>query len=119
MRRLQRLAAGRHLVEHQQADVGHHGALVVLGVADRLAHADGLGAVVEIGSWPVPPLFRLIEELTPTMAVDERYRTVNMGIGMVVICAPNDAPWISDLIDEPTWRIGTVVDGPREVTLIG
>ena len=62
---------------------------------------------------------RLIEELTPTMAVDERYRTVNMGIGMVVICAPNDAPWISDLIDEPTWRIGTVVDGPREVTLIG
>ncbi|MEM8621371.1 MAG: phosphoribosylamine--glycine ligase [Actinomycetota bacterium] len=80
---------------------------------------DGLGAVVEIGSWPVPPLFRLIEELTPTMAVDERYRTVNMGIGMVVICAADDAPWISDLLDEPTWRIGAVVEGPRDVTLVG
>ena len=51
---------------------------------------DGVDAVIELGSWPVPPLFRLVRELLPAMATEELYRTLNMGIGMVVICAPDD-----------------------------
>ena len=51
---------------------------------------DDVDAVIELGSWPVSPLFRLARELTPLMATDELYRTLNMGIGMVIVCAPDE-----------------------------
>jgi phosphoribosylaminoimidazole synthetase len=79
---------------------------------------DGVGAVVHLGSWPVPPLFRLVEELTPSMSTEERHRTLNMGIGMVVVCAPDDVDALQALIDEPTWVIGDLRAGDRSVTLI-
>jgi phosphoribosylaminoimidazole (AIR) synthetase len=78
---------------------------------------DGVEAVVDLGSWPVPPLFRLVEELTPSMATEERYRTLNMGVGMVVVCAADDASAVQASIDEPTWVIGSLRPGERRVTL--
>ncbi|MFM2077361.1 MAG: phosphoribosylamine--glycine ligase/phosphoribosylformylglycinamidine cyclo-ligase [Actinomycetota bacterium] len=70
---------------------------------------DGVDAEIQLGSWPVPPLFRLVRELTVGMATEELYRTLNMGIGMVVVCSPEDAEGVQALIDEPTWQIGTLV----------
>ena len=78
---------------------------------------DGVGARVELGSWPIPPLFQLVRELTPQMSTDELYRTLNMGIGMVVVCAPGDADAVQAAIPETTWRIGQLVAGDRSVTL--
>ena len=78
---------------------------------------DGVGAVIELGSWPVPPLFRLVEELTPQMPTEELYRTLNMGIGMVVICSEADADSVQASIPEATWRIGNLVAGDHVVTL--
>ena len=49
----------------------------------------GVDAEIRLGSWPVPPLFALVTELTPRMDDIERHRTLNMGIGMVVICSPD------------------------------
>lgn len=69
----------------------------------------GVGAEVDLGSWPVPPLFRLVRELTPQMSTAELYRTLNMGIGMVVVCASDDIDTIDDAIDEPNWVIGRLV----------
>ena len=40
------------------------------------------------------------------MSTDELYRTLNMGIGMVVVCAPADADAVQAAIPETTWRIG-------------
>ena len=48
---------------------------------------DGVDARIELGSWPVPPLFRLVRELATGLDVHELHRTLNMGIGMVVVCA--------------------------------
>ncbi|MEM9039991.1 MAG: phosphoribosylamine--glycine ligase [Actinomycetota bacterium] len=79
---------------------------------------DGVGAQVRLGSWPVPPLFRLVEELTPRMSTDERYRTLNMGIGMVVVCAAADVDDVQASIHEPTWIIGELVVGDRSVELL-
>ena len=79
---------------------------------------EGVGAEVELGSWPVPPLFRLVEELTPRMSTEERHRTLNMGIGMVVVCAPDDLDAVRADLDEETWPIGRLVPGPRAVTLV-
>ncbi|WP_051062777.1 phosphoribosylamine--glycine ligase [Ilumatobacter nonamiensis] len=78
---------------------------------------DGIGAEIDLGSWPVPPLFRLVRELTPQMSTDELYRTLNMGIGMVVVCAAADADDVQAAIPETTWRIGRLTTGPRTVTL--
>ena len=78
---------------------------------------DGVGAEIELASWPVPSLFRLVRELTPQMSTDELYRTLNMGIGMVAVCAPEHADDVQAAIDEQTWRIGRLVSGPRAVTL--
>ncbi|WP_420453511.1 phosphoribosylamine--glycine ligase [Ilumatobacter sp.] len=89
------------------------------GLAENLPRVlpDGVGAEVDLGSWPVPPLFRLVRELTPRMSVDELHRTLNMGIGMVVVCAPGDVDAVRGEIDEGTWVIGRLVTGERAVTL--
>jgi phosphoribosylaminoimidazole (AIR) synthetase len=71
----------------------------------------GLGARVELGSWPIPPLFALVRELTSTMSTAELYRTLNMGIGMVVVCSRDDADDLRTSLGEPTWVIGEVTDG--------
>ena len=78
---------------------------------------DGVGATIDLSSWPVPPLFQLVRELLPQMSTDELYRTLNMGIGMVVVCAPDTADEVQASIDETTWRIGELVAGDRAVTL--
>lgn len=49
----------------------------------------GLGAHFHKGSWPVPPIFPLIQKLGKVDDA-EMYRVFNMGVGMVLICAPQD-----------------------------
>lgn len=94
------------------------------GLPDNLPRVlpDGIDAVVHLGSWPVPPLFRLVRELTVGMSDDELYRTLNMGVGMVVVCSPDELERVRGLIPEETWIIGELVAseglGPgREVHL--
>ncbi len=76
----------------------------------RVLPAD-LDARIELGSWPVSPLFRLVRELTPMMSTTELYRTLNMGIGMVIVCAPDQVDAVQASIDETTWVIGELVRG--------
>jgi phosphoribosylaminoimidazole (AIR) synthetase len=72
----------------------------------------GVDAHIELGSWPVPPMFRLVREITPGMPIDELYRTLNMGIGMVIVCAPHEVEAVRELIDEPVYEIGRLVQAP-------
>ena len=79
---------------------------------------DGLGARLRLGSWTVPPLFRLIQK-GGAVAPDEMYRTFNMGIGMVVVVAPEDHHDVEHSLErrgEASSLIGSVVKG-RGVTL--
>jgi phosphoribosylformylglycinamidine cyclo-ligase len=46
--------------------------------------------VVETSAWSVPPLFELIAH-TGHVDREELYRTLNMGIGMVIVLSPQDA----------------------------
>ena len=73
----------------------------------------GLGARVRRGSWEVPPLFRLIQK-GGAVADDEMFRTFNMGIGMVVVVAPDDLHEVEHSLErrgETSYVIGTVVAG--------
>ncbi len=50
----------------------------------------GLQAVVDTGSWEAPPIFGLIAECGP-VSREEMFRTFNMGIGFLVVLAPEEA----------------------------
>jgi len=76
----------------------------------------GCGAKVRLGSWPLPPLFALVSEVS-SFDVETLHRTLNMGVGMVIVAAPDDVDAVQGAIDEPTWVIGEITDGDGEVVL--
>ena len=78
---------------------------------------DDVDANIQLGSWPVPPLFQLVRELTPQMSNEELYRTLNMGVGMIIVCAPDQVATVQASIDEPTWVVGQLVPGTGKVHL--
>ena len=80
---------------------------------------EGLGVRVRAGSWPVPRIFRTIQE-RGGVADREMYRTLNMGIGMAVVVAAADAGRAIRLFaahGQKAFRIGEIVKGRREVTI--
>jgi phosphoribosylamine--glycine ligase / phosphoribosylformylglycinamidine cyclo-ligase len=122
---------GETLLEPHRSYLDLLGPVLDAGGVKALAHITGGGlpenlprvlpgdvdAEIDLGSWPVPPLFRLVRELTPSMPTEELYRTLNMGIGMVVVCGTDDVDAVREAIDEPTWVIGRLVDGTGQVHL--
>ncbi len=50
----------------------------------------GLQAVIETGAWNVPPIFELLGRLGQVPR-QEMYRTLNMGVGMVLVVSPEVA----------------------------
>jgi len=48
---------------------------------------------------------------------EEMYRVFNMGIGMIVIAAPEDAQAVQDSIAEETYLVGQLVAGEKKVIL--
>lgn len=82
---------------------------------------DGVDAEIALGSWPRGPLFELIAELASGVDTHELHRMLNMGIGMVVVCSPDDADEVQESIAEETWVIGALVGseaGSRTVHLV-
>ncbi|MDD8027011.1 MAG: phosphoribosylformylglycinamidine cyclo-ligase [Acidobacteriota bacterium] len=80
---------------------------------------DGLGVRVRAGSWPVPRIFRTIQE-RGGIAGREMFRTLNMGIGMAVAVSPRDAERTCRLFaahGQRAYVIGGLVSGCREVTI--
>jgi phosphoribosylaminoimidazole (AIR) synthetase len=81
---------------------------------------DDCDAIIHRDAWPVPALFALVAEATPRLDAYELHRTLNMGIGMVLVCSPRHVPQLQERIAEPTWVVGEVVPargGPRRVEL--
>ena len=68
---------------------------------------EGLTARVNRKAWTVPPLFPLIQK-AGNVDSNEMYRVFNMGIGMVVVCAPPNASKITKALPEAK-VIGEVV----------
>jgi phosphoribosylformylglycinamidine cyclo-ligase len=78
---------------------------------------DGLGAVVCLENWPIPPLFRLIQQ-RGDISQAEMYRVFNMGIGMIAVVAPQEVDAVLVSIPEATWNIGELVNGKKRVILV-
>jgi len=70
-------------------------------------------ALVEPGSWPVPPLFRLLVE-GAGIDRDEAHRVFNMGIGMVLCVEPEHEAAVRAHFAaraEEVWDLGRLVPG--------
>jgi phosphoribosylformylglycinamidine cyclo-ligase len=105
--------------------------LTASGLTTGMAHITGGGitenlprilpknvtAQVEIGSWPVLPIFEHLRELGQ-VPQDEMMRTFNMGIGLIVAIPAAKFTRAKNLLDraeEKFYVIGRIVKGERRV----
>lgn len=68
---------------------------------------EGLGVRVTSGSWPVLPIFKLIQE-AGQIAGEEMYHVFNMGIGLIVVVSPEQADLALSQLPGDSYRIGEV-----------
>jgi phosphoribosylformylglycinamidine cyclo-ligase len=123
---------GEALLQPHLSYLGALNALLDSGSIKGLAHITGGGlteniprilppnTAVEIkkGSWPVLPLFTLMQQIG-NVPEPEMFRTFNMGVGMVIICARQDAESVQShfrTLGEHCYSIGSVIPGSQEVT---
>ncbi len=59
----------------------------------------GLTARYHSRAWAMPPIFQLIQQ-RGNVDQNEMYRVFNMGIGMVIICSPQDAEQVTKDLPE-------------------
>jgi phosphoribosylformylglycinamidine cyclo-ligase len=89
------------------------------GLTENIPRILPAGTAVEIkrGSWPVLPLFTLMQEIG-NVSEAEMFRTFNMGVGMVIICARQNTESIKshfETLGQPCFSIGNVTSGHQEV----
>ena len=78
-----------------------------------------LDAVVDTSSWQVPNVFSVLQK-AGAVEPAEMYRTFNMGVGMVVICAPSDVDPILSAASgagSAGWILGSLREGSGAVIL--
>ena len=76
-------------------------------------------ALIRRGSWPVPPVFALIAR-AGRVSDDEMHQVFNMGIGMVIVVAPEKAAAVLTFAQgqkHSAWIIGEIARGRRHATL--
>jgi phosphoribosylformylglycinamidine cyclo-ligase len=79
----------------------------------------GCRALLKRDSWAIPPIFQLIQRVGK-ISIEEMYRVFNMGIGMVLIAAPEVCTQIQkSLAPAPPVLIGEIVAGDRGVEFGG
>ncbi len=77
---------------------------------------DGVRAVLEKAAWPLPPLFRWLQE-EASIPDAELHRVFNCGIGMVAIVAARDADRAARLLraaGETVYRLGVIERRPAD-----
>ncbi|MDD5594136.1 MAG: AIR synthase-related protein, partial [Candidatus Margulisbacteria bacterium] len=77
-------------------------------------------AVIELNSWPIPKIFRLIQRLGD-VDHEEMYKTFNMGIGMILVVDSKETDKVLQYLarkKEKAYLIGEISKGNREVIII-
>jgi phosphoribosylformylglycinamidine cyclo-ligase len=89
------------------------------GITDNLPRIlpGGCAADVDVASWTPPPIFRLLQ-MRGHVAADEMFRTFNMGVGMILVTAPEAASAVRAMLErqgERTIPLGRIVEGQQVV----
>jgi len=77
----------------------------------------GVAAVIDLGSWPVLPIFQHLQQLG-NVPQEEMLRTFNMGLGMLLIIPSDKFKKVQTLLDragEKAFTVGRIVKGDRKV----
>lgn len=80
----------------------------------------GCAVAVAKGSWPILPIFSLLQKLG-RVPEDDMYRTFNMGIGFVLVVSPRDESEALKMLRKTKTKayvIGRVVEGSKRVVLL-
>ncbi|GAB4436582.1 MAG: phosphoribosylformylglycinamidine cyclo-ligase [Chloroflexi bacterium OHK40] len=82
------------------------------GIFDNLPRIlpAGLGATIERGSWPIPPIFSYLVA-RGQLAEQEAFHALNMGLGMLAVVPAGAAGAALDAVPE-AYRVGVVTDEP-------
>jgi len=78
----------------------------------------GTAAVIEMGTWPVLPIFEHLQQLG-NVTREEMLRTFNMGMGMLLVIPSakfKKAQSVLERVGEKAYTIGRIVKGERKVT---
>jgi len=86
------------------------------GLIDNIPRVlpEGVDAEIQLGSWTIPPLFKLLASAA-RVDQEELHQVFNMGIGMVLIVAAKDAAETVKLTKGKI--IGQITKGSRRVVL--
>ena len=92
------------------------------GITDNLPRIlpRGTGALVELGTWPVLPVFAHMQGIGNVPDAD-MMRTFNMGIGMVLVVPAKKFKRVQSVIEkcgEKPYLIGRIVKGDRKVVYV-
>ena len=93
------------------------------GITDNLPRIipDGMHAEIDTASWKVPPIFQWLQARGTVPDADMR-RTFNMGIGLIIACAPADADGILKALaaagETGAVRVGRIVAGGEGVRYV-
>lgn len=92
------------------------------GIPDNLVRClpEGRRAVVERGSWHVPAIFELIQDLG-RVPDEDMYHTFNMGVGFILVVPESVAEQAASRLSangETAYRIGRIEGGERGVVIV-
>ena len=76
---------------------------------------DGCCVEIHKGSWPAVPIFNVMQSIG-NVDENEMYHAFNMGIGMIIIAAPDQVNSIKKIVD--VHEIGFVSAGENQVNII-
>jgi phosphoribosylformylglycinamidine cyclo-ligase len=89
------------------------------GLSDNIPRIlpSGTAVLIEKGTWPILPIFELLQRIG-SVSESEMFRTFNMGVGMVIVCAAGAVSEIKEhlsALGEKCYEIGKVKRGKHEV----
>jgi len=89
------------------------------GITENLPRVlpKGTSAVIELGTWPVLPVFEHLQTLG-NVAEEEMLRTFNMGLGMLIVVPAKKFKKAQTLLEragEKFYSVGRIVKGDRKV----
>jgi phosphoribosylformylglycinamidine cyclo-ligase len=113
--------AVRGVLAHYKVKSVVHGIAHITGggifeTLDRIL-PPGVGATIDRGSWPVPPVFTWLQKIGD-VEEDEMFRVFNMGVGLALVVSPYYAESIQQQLAKTglaSWVIGRAVVGEQKV----
>lgn len=78
--------------------------------------ANSVGVEIKRGTWDELPIYGVMQKLGNVID-SEMFRTFNMGVGMVIVCAEEDKAAVISHLGEECKEIGRVIEGEKDVNI--